>query len=61
MLVVPTEQGLRVLPEIDLISDGRGSRKFLNKVSLDLLQKHVSVAELEEIKGLFEELEQKVR
>lgn len=61
MLVVPTEEGLRVLPEIDLISDGRGSRKFLNKVSLDLLQKHVSVAELEEIKGLFEELEQKVR
>lgn len=61
MLAVSTDQGLKVLPEIDLISDSSRTRKFLNKVSLDRLKNYVSEAELEEIKGLFEEFEEKVR
>ncbi len=61
MLAVFTDQGLKVLPEIDLISDSSRTRKFLNKVSLDRLENYVSDPELEEIKGLFEEFEKKVR
>lgn len=61
MLVVPTEHGLKVLPEIDLISDGNRTRKFLNKVALDRLENHVSETELDEIKGLFEDFEKKGR
>jgi hypothetical protein len=61
MLLVPTDDGLKVLSEIDLISDVNRTRKFLNKVSFDRLKTHVSEAELEEIKGLFEEFEKKVQ
>jgi hypothetical protein len=61
MLTVATDEGLKVLPEIDLISDRNRTRKFLNKVSLERLKKHVSEQELEEIRGLFEDFETKVR
>ena len=37
MLTVATDEGLKVLPEIDLISDRNRTRKFLNKVSLERL------------------------
>jgi hypothetical protein len=61
MLTVATDEGLKVLPEIDLISDRNRTRKFLNKVSLERLKNHVSEQELEEIRGLFEDFETKVR
>jgi hypothetical protein len=61
MLLVPTDDGLKVLSEIDLISDANRTRKFLNKVSFDRMKTHVSEAEMLEIKGLFEEFEGKVQ
>lgn len=61
MIVVPTEHGIKMLPEIDLISDGNRTRKFLNKVALDRLKSHVSEGELEEIKGFFDDFEEKSR
>lgn len=61
MLLVPTDDGLKALSEIDLVSDVNRTRKFLNKVSFDRMKTHVSEAELEEIKGLFEEFEKKVQ
>lgn len=61
MLMVPTDTGLKVLSEIDLISEDNRTRKFLNKVSMDRLKPFVTEKEMEEIKGLFEEFEKKIR
>ena len=61
MLIVETDEGLKFLSEIDLISDRNRTRKFLNKVSFERLKTHVSEQELEQIKGLFEDFETKVR
>jgi hypothetical protein len=61
LLIVPTESGLKVLSEIDLIAEDNRTRKFLNKVSMDRLKPFVTDKEMEEIKGLFEEFEKKIR
>lgn len=61
MLTVSTDKGLKVLSEIDLISDSSRTRKFLNKVSLERLKPFVSGEELEEVEGLFREFEDAVR
>jgi hypothetical protein len=61
MLTVPTKNGLKVLSEIDLISDGNRTRKFLNQASFDRLKPFVSNEEREEVKGLFQEFEKSVR
>ncbi len=61
MLAVPTEEGLKALPEIDLISENNRTRKFLNKVSLEQLETHISEEEFERIKGMFDDFEAKMR
>jgi hypothetical protein len=61
MLMVPTEEGLKALPEIDLISENNRTRKFLNKVSLEQLETHISEEEFERIKGMFDDFEAKMR
>jgi hypothetical protein len=61
MLVIPTDNGLKFLLEIDLISEDNRTRKFLNNVSFQRLKTYVSEAELEELEGLFEEFEKAVR
>ncbi len=61
ILVVPTDKGLKVLSEIDLISDNNRTRKFLNQVSLNRLKSFVSAEELEEIKELFRGFEEEIK
>jgi hypothetical protein len=61
MLTVATKNGLKVLSEIDLISEGNRTREFLNQASFDRLKPFVSNEELEEVKGLFQEFEKSVR
>jgi hypothetical protein len=59
--IVPTAEGVRILTEIDLISDDSRTRKFLNRVSFDRLRSFVSNEDLEVVKGLFETFEKDSR
>jgi hypothetical protein len=61
MLVVRTDAGLKVLSEIDLISEDNRTRKFLNKVSFDRLRPYVREKDMEELGVLFEKFDREMR
>ncbi|MBG7606568.1 MAG: hypothetical protein IZT59_00825 [Verrucomicrobia bacterium] len=59
--ILSTPKGARLLPEIDLLVGENRTRKFLNRVSFDRLQKFAGKEKIEELKELFNEFEKEVK
>ncbi len=59
--IISTPGGAKILPEIDLLSGENRTRKFLNEISFDRLLEFSNKAKIVELKGLFEDFENKIK
>ena len=60
LLVIVTEGGVKVLPEIDLLAGQGRTRAFLNNVAFEHLAAFVGAEKTRELKGLFEGFEREI-
>jgi len=61
MPVLVTQEGLRFIPEIDLIAGDNRTRRFLNKASFDRLGNFVGKEDVAALEALFKKFEKEVK